>query len=73
MCNFYNSNHWKRALKMIFKGTVCFQFPEAVILLQRKKPYALPNAVHYKFSLFYRSSNCREHLINFSSEGKPTL
>ena len=26
-----SSNHWKRALKMIFKGTGCFQFPEAVV------------------------------------------
>ena len=34
VCNFYSSNHWKWALKMIFKGTVCFQFPEAVVLLQ---------------------------------------
>ena len=25
------SNHWKRALKIIFKGTGCFQFPEAVV------------------------------------------
>ena len=28
---FYNSNHWKRVLKMIFKGSGCFQFPEAVV------------------------------------------
>ena len=28
---FYNSNHWKRAPKMIFKGSECFQFPEAVV------------------------------------------
>ena len=26
-----NRNHWKRALKMIFKGSRCFQFPEAVV------------------------------------------
>ena len=25
-----HSNHWKRALKMIFKGSGCFQFPEVV-------------------------------------------
>ena len=25
-----HSNHWKRALKMIIKGSRCFQFPEAV-------------------------------------------
>ena len=26
-----HSNHWKRALKMIFKGSGCFQFPEVVV------------------------------------------
>ena len=26
-----HSNHWKRALKMIFKGSRCFQFPEVVV------------------------------------------
>ena len=26
-----HSNYWKRALKMIFKGSGCFQFPEAVV------------------------------------------
>ena len=26
-----HSNHWKRELKMIFKGSGCFQFPEAVV------------------------------------------
>ena len=29
--HFYNSNHWIRALKMIFMGSGCFQFPEAVV------------------------------------------
>ena len=27
----YSSNHWKQALKVIFKGSGCFQFPEAVV------------------------------------------
>ena len=31
VCHFLNSNHWKRTLKMIFKGSGCFQFPEAVV------------------------------------------
>ena len=31
--HFYNSNHWKRELKMIFKGSGCFPFPEAVVTL----------------------------------------
>ena len=54
-----HSNHWKRALKMIFKGSGCFQFPEVVVTSTAKKAYAVPNVVHYKFSLFYRSRKCR--------------
>ena len=27
----FKSNYWKRVLKMIFKGTGCFQFLEAVV------------------------------------------
>ena len=29
--NCYDSNHWKRAPKMIFKGSGCFEFPKAVV------------------------------------------
>ena len=29
--HFYNCNHWKQTLKIIFKGSGCFQFPEAVV------------------------------------------
>ena len=32
-----HSNHWKRALKMIFKGSRCFQFPEAVVTSTTKE------------------------------------
>ena len=32
-----HSNHWKRALKMIFKGSGCFQFPEAVVTSTMKE------------------------------------
>ena len=32
-----HSNHWKRALKMIFKGSGCFQFPEAVVTSTAKE------------------------------------
>ena len=32
-----HSNHWKRALKLIFKGSGCFQFPEAVVTSTAKK------------------------------------
>ena len=35
--HFYNSNHCKWALKMIFKGSGCFQFPEAVVTLTGKE------------------------------------
>ena len=56
---FKNSNHWKQALKMIFKGSGCFQFPEVVITSSAKESLAVPNVVHYKFSLFYRSRKCR--------------
>ena len=36
-CHFYNSNYWKWELKMIFKGSRCFQFPEAVVTLTVKE------------------------------------
>ena len=32
-----HSNHWKRALKMIFKGSGCFQFPEVVVTSTAKE------------------------------------
>ena len=32
-----HSDHWKRALKMIFKGSGCFQFPEAVVTSTAKE------------------------------------
>ena len=32
-----HSNHWKRTLKMIFKGSGCFQFPEAVVISTAKE------------------------------------
>ena len=32
-----HSNHWKRTLKLIFKGSGCFQFPEAVITSTAKE------------------------------------
>ena len=47
-----HSNHWKRALKMIFKGSGCFQFPETIFTSE----------VYYKLSLFYRSRNFRVQL-----------
>ena len=32
-----HSNHWKRVLKMIFKESGCFQFPEAVVTSTEKE------------------------------------
>ena len=32
-----HSNHWKRALKMIFKGSGCFLFPEVVVTSTAKE------------------------------------
>ena len=32
-----HSNHWKRALKMIFEGSGYFQFPEAVVTSTAKE------------------------------------
>ena len=32
-----HSNHWKRALKMIFKVSGCFQFPELVVTSTAKE------------------------------------
>ena len=32
-----HGNHWKRALKMIFKESGCFQFPETVVTSTAKE------------------------------------
>ena len=32
-----HSNHWKRALKMIFKESGCFQFPKAAVTSMAKE------------------------------------
>ena len=34
---FKHSNHWKRALKMIFKGSGCFQFLEVIVTSKAKE------------------------------------
>ena len=34
---FKTYNHWKRALKMIFKESGCFQFPEVVVTSTAKE------------------------------------
>ena len=47
-----HSSHWKWALKMIFKESGCFQFPEAVVSSTAKKKPTL-----YR-TLFTTSSRC---------------
>ena len=39
MCQSFlkHSNHWKWALKITFKESVCFQFPEAVVTSTAKE------------------------------------
>ena len=54
-----HGNHWKRALKLIFKDSGCFQFPEAVVTSTVKESLRSTDAVPYKFSLFYTSRKCR--------------
>ena len=56
---FKHSNHWKRALKMIFKGSGCFQFPEVVITSTAKESLRSTERGSLQFSLFYRSRKCR--------------
>ena len=36
-----HSNHWKRAPKMIFKESGCFQFPKAVVTSTAKESLRL--------------------------------
>ena len=60
-----HSNHWKRALKMIFKGSGYSSFLKLSLLLQRKKTYALPNVVGV--------DNACTTVTNFCSEGKVML
>ena len=54
-----NSNHWKRALKMIFKGSGCFQFPEVVVTSTAKESLRSTERGSLQVLLFYRSRKCR--------------
>ena len=55
-----HSNHWERALIIIFTGSGCFQFPETVVYFYGERKPTLYRALFtYKFSLFYRSRKCR--------------
>ena len=60
---------------MIFQGSGCLQFPEAVVTSTAKN--ALPKVVHYKFSLVmsrkYRVESAYTTVTNFCSEGKVVL
>ena len=58
---------------MIFKGSGCFQFPEAVFTSTAKKAYALQNGDHYSSSCFIGAEQPCTVVTNFGSEGKPML
>ena len=55
-----HGNQWKRPLKMIFKGSGCFQFPEAVVISTAKE--ILRSTECYKFSQKVPSRKCRVQL-----------
>ena len=60
--HFYKGNHWKRVLKLIFKGSGCFQFPEAVVTSTAKG--SLRSTAHGSLQVLvvYRCSNCGKQL-----------
>ena len=55
---------------MIFQGSGCFQFPEAVVTSTAKD--TLPKVVHYKFSLF-RSRKCQVESAVYNCKAKVRL
>ena len=54
-----HGNHWKRALKMIFKESWCFQFPEAVVTSTAKKSLRSTERGSLLVLAVLRSSKCR--------------
>ena len=58
---------------MIFKGSGCFQFPEAVFTSTAKKAYALMNGITTSSSCFIGAEQPCTVVTNFGSEGKPML
>ena len=61
--------------KIDFQGKRVLPFPEAVVTSTAKESYALPDVVHYKFSLFYRSRKSRVEsaVYNCNKLGKVML
>ena len=54
------SNHWKWPLKMIFKGSGCFQFPEAVVTSTAKESLRSTERGSLQvLAVLYRSRKCR--------------
>ena len=81
---FKTYNHWKRALKMIFKESGCFQFPEVVVTSTAIESLRCTCNVHVKRCIYRMgitsTSSCfigAEQpctvVTNFGSEGKPML
>ena len=52
--------------KLFSKETGTSSFLKLSLLLQRKKAYALPNVVHYKFSLFHKSRKYRVETVVYN-------
>ena len=60
-------------LKMIFKGTGCFQFPEAVVTTAKESLHSTKlgslRSSHCFIGVVTAANNC----TNFGSKGKPML
>ena len=54
--------HWKRVLKLIFKGSGCFQFPEAVVTSKVKESLHSTDRGSLHVLVVLKSSNCGEQL-----------
>ena len=58
---------------MIFKGSGCFQFLEAVFTSTAKKAYVLQNGITTSSSCFIGAEQPCTVVTNFVSEGEPML
>ena len=56
---------------MIFKGSGCFQFPEAVLTLQQRKPTLYRTGITTCSNCFIGAETAATVVTNFGREGKP--
>ena len=54
-----HGNHWKRPLKIIFKGSGCFQFPEVVVTSTAKESLSSTERGSIQVLAVFRSRKCR--------------